>query len=375
MKILIAGDLVINQTYDTSKLNRSIIELFKSSDINIVNLEAPVTSSISKIIKTGPHLKSEEKSTLNVLRALNIHVVTLANNHVLDYDAQGVKDTLEFCEKNNFKAVGAGANLEEASKTLYLETTEGRVAIVNFAENEWASATSKTAGANPMDLIDNLNQIREAKKVANYVLVIIHGGNEYNHYPSPRMVKQYRFYAENGADLVVGHHTHCVGGYEIHKGVPIFYSLGNFLFMTKLNKTESWYSGLVLNLNLQKGKKIDFELIPVSQSKNEHILYIAQGEDKDKVHNLIERINFTISDEKLLEVQWSGFVKKSQEGFIKAISPIGAVKNKYIKGILRRFKLHKLFLNKTYVKEHFNRIRCEAHYDVAKEFFTNYMKK
>jgi len=58
------------------------------------------------------------------------------------------------------------------------------------------------------------------------------------------MVKQYRFYAENGADAIVGHHTHCIGGYEIYKDVPIIYSLGNFLF-TLPSKREEWYSGLL----------------------------------------------------------------------------------------------------------------------------------
>ena len=62
MKFLITGDLVINQPYDISKISPSIIDLFKQSNINILNLEAPVTSSNSKIIKTGPHLKAFQRA-------------------------------------------------------------------------------------------------------------------------------------------------------------------------------------------------------------------------------------------------------------------------------------------------------------------------
>lgn len=238
-RIIITGDLVINQDYNRSKLDPNLINLFYQSDLNIVNLEAPVTTSNSKILKTGPHLKVNEESTLDVLKVLEIDVVTLANNHLLDYDEQGVKETIEFCGKNSLKTVGGGMNLKEASKTLFIETKEGRIAIVNFAENEWASATEHTAGANPMDLIDNANQIKEAKEEAIYVFVIVHGGHEYYNLPSPRMQKQYRFDAEQGADIVIGHHTHCISGNEVYNSTPIYYSLGNFLF-TNSSSYEDW---------------------------------------------------------------------------------------------------------------------------------------
>ena len=135
MKKLITGDLVINHPYNTSNIDQNIIDLFERSNLNIVNLEAPVTTSTSKIIKTGTHLKSDKESTLQVLKTLDVDVVTLANNHVLDYDEQGVAETLEFCKENNIKTVGAGMNLKEASQTLYIDSDEGKIAIVNFAEN------------------------------------------------------------------------------------------------------------------------------------------------------------------------------------------------------------------------------------------------
>lgn len=90
MKILFTGDLVINKPYPDSHIDKEIKNLFSNSDYNIVNLEAPVTESTSKILKTGPHLKSDKKSTIDILKNLNINLCTLANNHVLDYGEQGV---------------------------------------------------------------------------------------------------------------------------------------------------------------------------------------------------------------------------------------------------------------------------------------------
>jgi len=373
--ILITGDLVLSKEYPISNIDDNIVSLFKNSDLNIVNLEAPITNSKKKIDKTGPNIKSHEQSTKDVLDKLNIDIVTLANNHILDYDEQGVSDTLSFCKTNNIKTVGAGMNLEEASKILYIDTIEGKIAIVNFAENEWTSATEQTAGSNPMDLIDNFKQLQQAKQNADFVITIIHGGNEYSHYPSPRMVKQYRFYAESGADAVIGHHTHCVSGYEEHKGVPIFYSLGNFLFTTAKRKPDSWYSGLVLNLKIKKGSKIYFEVIPVSQSKEGQILSIMEGKDKEEVLDLMKKVNKVISDEELLKAEWMNFVSKVESGYIRRLTPIAGFNNRFVNAALYRTGIYKWFLNRTYLKETLNRVRCEAHSDVMRTVFEKLVRK
>ncbi len=374
MKILIAGDLVIQQTYNIKNLENRIVALFNQSDLNIINLEAPVSDGISKIVKTGPHLKSDKAATIQVLKKLEIDIVTLANNHVLDYGEKGLSDTIDFCTTLGIQTVGTGKDLEEAAKTLFLDTHEGKIAIINFAENEWASATEKTAGANPMDLIDNIKQIKKAKESADFVFVIVHGGNEYNPYPSPRMVKQYRFYAECGADMVIAHHTHCISGYERYQGVPIFYSLGNFLFTMQKEMRNSWYSGLVLQLEVQSGKEIQFEVIPVSQAKGSHYLSVLKNRELEEVNRSINEINKVIADDGLLKEKWEAFVQQNQGGFIKIISPLGGVKNEYIRAALYRLRLHKLFIHKTYLKETLNRIRCEAHYDVTKQIFRQLLK-
>lgn len=374
MKILITGDFALTEPYDVSGIDTKILELFGEGDLNIVNLEAPVTASVSKIEKTGPHIKSDKNSTQEILKALNIDIVTLANNHILDYGEQGVKDTLDFCSNNKILATGAGLNLEEASKTLYVHTADGIIALVNFAENEWTSASNSTAGSNPMDLIENLNQIRLAKGNADFVIIVVHGGNEYNQYPSPRMIKQYRFYADNGADAVISHHTHCISGYETYNNVPIFYGLGNFLF-TRDSSKEVWYTGLVLALYVKKGQRIRFEITPVEQTIEDFRLRVPSLREERALFNQIEEVNSAIKNEKILEEKWQEFVGSVEAGFIKSISPLGGVNNRYAKGILYRSGIYKLFLNATYLKEHLNRIRCEAHYDVTQQILKNKLKK
>lgn len=364
MRILITGDLVINQNYDASeKIDRSIEELFNQSDLNIVNLEAPVTNSESKIIKTGPYLKSNKQSTTDVIDKLNINIATLANNHIKDYDEKGVLDTINFCESIGVRAIGAGKNITEASQTTFLNTSDGNIALINIAENEWSSADESTAGANGMSLIKDIKKIQQAKKENDFVFVIIHGGHEYYNLPSPRMQEQYRFYAEQGADLIVGHHTHCINGYEVYNGTPIYYSLGNFLF-TKDNAHEDWYTGLILEVNIDNGK-LKTVLHPVRQTKKDFKLSLLQDVEKHKVLQRVKKYSGVIKSQEILLKEWNQFVLSKQHTYTNYWSPLSFIKSKYISGFLRRSKVD--LTNKEGMALFLNLMRCEAHYDVSKE--------
>lgn len=372
MKILFTGDLVINKPYPDSHIDKEIKNLFSNSDYNIVNLEAPVTESTSKILKTGPHLKSDKKSTIDILKNLNINLCTLANNHVLDYGEQGVLDTLNFCKENNIQTVGAGKNKEEAAKVFYLDSDVGKVAIINIAENEWASATDTTAGANGMDLIDDIKTIQEAKSQSDFVFVIVHGGHEYYNLPSPRMQKQYRFYVDNGADLVVGHHTHCISGMETYKNKPIYYSLGNFLF-TLTSKHEDWYHGILLEIEISQTGKISTKEIFVEQSKNDFRLSLKTRKELTNAINHFDEYSNIISNQDKLIYNWKDYVVKKSKSYNNYWSLLSFIKNKWIKKIAIRLQLKgdnikgkALFLNL---------IRCETHSDMSKEVLNRSLKK
>ena len=370
MNINITGDLYISDQFKESQLiDPSVQTFFKRSDLNIVNLEAPVTESVSRILKTGPNMKADKETAAKVLEALEVDVTTLANNHILDYGAQGVMDTIAFCNERGIKTVGSGRNLAEAAKTLFLETKAGKIALVNFAENEWASATSDTAGANPMDVIDNAKQIQAAKQAADFVFVIVHGGHEYYNLPSPRMQKQYRFYADQGADIVIGHHTHCIGGYETHHCVPIYYSLGNFLF-TEHSNDEDWYIGLILEVNIDNGK-IATRLHPVRQQIDDFMVKLLEGKDKTDILQRIDSINTIIGDATELEKEWKNYASEKSDAYLRYWSPLSFIKNRYIRAAL--FKLGLRFTNKTGLALFLNLMRCEAHRDLSKEALRTYL--
>lgn len=255
IKLVITGDFYPGSTYISNRnteleMVSDFRQLFADSDLNITNLECPLTVNDNRISKSGPHLKAHPDS-VNLLKKLGFNAVTLANNHIMDYGKEGLQDTFKTLKENSISFVGAGFELAEAILPLTLLVKGKRIAILNFTAHEFSIAKEKRAGANPIDIIENYYQIKNAKEASDYLIIIVHSGIEHYNYPTPAMQKLCRFYASLGADAIACHHSHCVSGYEVFNGVPIFYGLGNFLFAEDEQK-QPWQEGLALQLNLDE---------------------------------------------------------------------------------------------------------------------------
>lgn len=168
---------------------------------------------------------------------------------------------------------------------------------MNCCEHEFSIATATTAGANPLNPIQQYYNIQEARTKADYVLVIVHGGHEHYALPSPRMKETYRFFIDAGADAIINHHQHCYSGYEIYHGKPIFYGLGNLLFDHKSERHGPWNEGFMVSLRLDKQTLPQFELYPYTQC-NERPSVIPMNEAERKIFaERIDKLNQIISNE------------------------------------------------------------------------------
>ena len=221
-----------------------------------------------------------------------------------------------------------------------------------------------------MDIIDNANQIREAKASHDKVIVIVHGGHEYYNLPSPRMQKQYRFYADQGADIVIGHHTHCISGNEVYNGVPIYYSLGNFLF-TLSSSIQDWYTGLILAVDITNDR-IDCQVYPVKQDKDSFKLSLLEGNKKIEVFKSIDNYSRIIADEKKLDAKWNEYIDHQSRMYLNNWSPFSFVKNRYINAAFR--KIFGNMINKKGASLYLNLMRCETHRNMSEEILKKYLK-
>jgi poly-gamma-glutamate synthesis protein (capsule biosynthesis protein) len=363
IKITVGGDFCVTTPYTTSNLfSQEVIGLFDQSDLNIVNLECPVIEDDNKdkIIKTGPHLCTG-KQIFDVFKQINIHAVTLANNHILDFGARGLETTIRGCHNNNIITAGAGNNLKEAAKPVIIEKRGLKIALINFCEHEFSIATEQTPGANPLDLIDNSEEIKKAHQIADFVLVIVHGGHEHYPLPSPRMVKQYRYFADCGADAIICHHAHCISGVEVYNNVPIFYGIGNLLF-TMPCKYKGWNNGLLVQMDFNKGDQLKWRIIPTQQSVDNYLLSFCSDKDRVRMEEEVNNYSNIISNSQLLNEKWEAYAKEMAPFILNELLP---VPGRYIKAVFRRMGFNNILFRKEYTIQLLNLIECESLNDLS----------
>lgn len=368
ISIFITGDfcpreriekLILKGQYD--KIYNGLLTELKVNDLNITNLECPLINKGNPIIKIGPNLKVREEC-VKALTYADFSLITLSNNHILDQGESGLNSTLDLCKQNGINYLGAGRNLKEASQPQVKEIKNKKFAFLNFSEIEFSTATLKEAGSNPLNPVKNFYDIKEARKKADYVIVIVHGGHEGYCLPSPRMVDTYRFFIDSGANVVVSHHSHCFSGYENYNKGLIFYGLGNFIFDSMNNRNTDFNYGFGVRL-IFKDNEISFETIPYKQCNEEPGVFLLNESEKRNFDLKIEKLNMIIKDDKLLLHEWKSFIKKRKKSYLVILEPM----NSWFYRFLRQRNLAPAFLSKRKKRNLINKIQCDSHREVLIE--------
>lgn len=329
-------------------------------DFTIINLESPfVEKNDRKIEKWGPNLGCPVK-TVDALKYAGVNVVTLANNHILDYGESAMWRTKVTCEGKGILTVGVGNSITDASKPLIIERDNIKVGIINCCENEFSVAGDGSAGANPLDIIGQYYAIMQLKSEVDKVMIIVHGGHEMFNLPSVRMQNTYRFFVDAGADVVINHHQHCYSGYEIYKGSPIFYGLGNLCFDGLTNAPDCWFYGYMVGLTFGE-ESLGFEILPYEQFKEEPKIKFLE---REAFSSELARINAIISNPQELKKRCDEYYAKSA----KSIPSIFDIYTGRISSALRSRGLLPSFFPKKMKLRIKNHVLCESHFDKVKYY-------
>lgn len=363
MKIVIAGDFApqarvakqIKEKKFEKIFSEDLRNIVKSADFSIVNLESPVVKDGYKpILKYGPNLRCDPDA-VEAIKFAGFTGVTMANNHIMDYGNEGLKKTIMCCKDHGLDIVGAGDTLKEAENVLYLKKNNATLAVINCCEHEFSIATENGAGANPLNPIRQFYAIQEARKKANYVLVIVHGGHEYFQLPSPRMVETYRFFIDIGADAVVNHHQHCYSGYEVHNGKPIFYGIGNFCFDTDPIKIDTiWNYGYMVEFTF--GDSIEYKIYPFNQYSKKAAVELLYDRSFDKQ---LHELNSIIEDKIKLDNRVNEYFRQCEVGECLLLEPYS---NKVMNKLCSMGGLPKFIKGKK-ATAILNHLDCESHRD------------
>lgn len=364
IKIFISGDFTprhrayeVIKNKDFSLLFGDVLPYIKQADISITNLESPLIDEGNPIPKTGPNLKSPTDS-IEALKYAGFDMVTLANNHMMDFGVEGLNSTISICEKNGIRCIGAGPNITEASKVCYIDKKGKTIAFINCCENEWSTTDGDKPGCNPLNEVNIYYQIREAKAKADFVVLIIHGGHETYELPSPRMKQLYRWFIDLGVDAVIGHHTHCYSGSEIYKGKPIVYSLGNFIFYNKM-PNPSWNIGVFAILSLTN-EGVKLSLHPFEQFDSKMGLCLLSSDETIRWKHVCKDKTAIINNDTKLTEMFEAFCSENERLYRSYIEPTS---NKYILAAKNRGWLKRnISGNKALL--YLNIIRNESHRDI-----------
>jgi poly-gamma-glutamate capsule biosynthesis protein CapA/YwtB (metallophosphatase superfamily) len=228
--ILFLGDLL----YDYDTIHKDIQEIGhffqKNNYYTVINLEAPLISQNPK--KKWINLYNNE-CIIDVLQMLNVIAVDLANNHIMDWEEDGLRALINHLEQAGIQYFGAGQNLDEAVKPMIIEKNDIKIGLAGFgwSEEMCVPASSKKAGIAPLNnkIIEKTIQSMKSHSV-DKIVINLHWGYEYEFYPLPIHRQLAHRIVDMGADLIIGHHAHVIQAIEKYNNVNIFYGLGNFYF-------------------------------------------------------------------------------------------------------------------------------------------------
>ena len=201
-------------------------------------------------------LKADPKYTYLLAGANDVVIASQANNHALDYGETGLSDSIKNLKDAGIYVMGAGMNSDEATKPITIESGDRKVTVLNYMDADnfaeyrgvMDPATANSSGYSAYDTELAQKQVNEARENGSSIIIAyMHYGNEYSRSPNDNQIKISHELINDGADIVIGSHTHVTQGVEMYNGKPIFYNLGNFIFDQSNPATHVSY---FLNLNL-----------------------------------------------------------------------------------------------------------------------------
>jgi hypothetical protein len=234
LNIAAVGDISFNGKIENDPspgVFSKVEDILKNADITIGNLENPLIESGESV--PGKCVLRGATGWADVLKQSGFSMLSLANNHMMDYGPEGLVATIKALKKAGLPFVGAGINAVEASAPLFLNVKETRIALLarsSVVVSSHCYATCTKPGVALLDVDELKNIVQRCKKESDLVILSLHWGIEHYLYPSPFQKALARNLIRSGADLIIGHHPHVLQGTEkIGKGM-VAYSLGNFIF-------------------------------------------------------------------------------------------------------------------------------------------------
>jgi hypothetical protein len=249
LSLTLVGDFFLGTGFDQSEA-ASIRSFLQQQSLTVINFEGALPSA---------HVRRKAVNLpMDTLAAsyLPNTVLSLANNHVLDFGQPGLQATLHALDDAGIDWFGLETKRGAADNYRILEREGTRICLAGFGwrNEECVGATAAKPGVADFS---RRNVDRTIKRLAqerfDFLIVYVHFGYEHEYYPLPLHVGLCRYLIDHGVDVVFGSHTHCIQPYEVYRSKHIFYGLGNFFFSPGRDRyPQASDTGLIVELNLTR---------------------------------------------------------------------------------------------------------------------------
>jgi poly-gamma-glutamate capsule biosynthesis protein CapA/YwtB (metallophosphatase superfamily) len=272
----------------------AVLDLLADADITIANMEGTFTERGVQANKFYT-FRTPPRHAVGLAQA-GIDVVSLGNNHAMDFGAVGLQDTLDALDAAGIPYSGAGPDAAEARRAAFLERNGLRLAFLSYnGVSEATFAGPSSAGVALADVSSIVADVTDAKLTADIVIVSLHAGVEYTDTPTQQQRSLATAAIDAGASVVLGHHAHVLQGWQEYGDGVIVWGLGNFVFDLDYYDLETLgprpFQTLVLRLELSRGGVESVTSRPVFINPAQNRPVPATGDRLLEIEARIERLN------------------------------------------------------------------------------------
>lgn len=257
-----------------------VLPLLRKDGINIINLEAAITTSSQRVNKVFNFKADPDK--IHTLKAANIHVANLANNHIGDYGTEGLKETIRILDHHSICHAGAGINIAKAKQPVIIEANNIKIGIIGCTDNEPSWRANLHPGTFFMTVDDSEELESEVSKLRSEIDVLIlsiHWGPNMEIEPKKRQIEFAHRLIDLGVDIIHGHSAHIFQGIEVYNGKIILYDTGDFIDDYAVDELLRNDRSFLFECSIKNKKIREFKLRPVIIQNMQ--VSLATGHDKE----------------------------------------------------------------------------------------------
>lgn len=272
-----------------------IADLLDDADVTISSLESPLSSNESEPVPDKDVYIIGRPQAIDGMVNSGIDIVSLANNHIMDYTGPALQDTLDALDAAGILYAGAGMNEAAADAVLETEVNGARIAFISWTDivPDYFIAYGDEPGVASarLNMDAALERIREAKKTNDIVIVAMHWGVEYSDYiyESEQQVPAHQM-VDAGADIILGNHPHVLQGIEFYKGALISYAHGNCVFRQSFDFGNT-HESYVMHFDVSPEGISNVRVTPLYLSDEYGIPSVAEGEQAQVILGRLVQIS------------------------------------------------------------------------------------